>query len=357
VLSAVVVAAVVLAVVFTRPGGGGSSAQGGEVFLQAAGSAGQDPFTESTARQSSAPPPPSATAGHTGQANVVRAVQGGAPGLYGGTRHVAACDVDKQAKVLRDDRAKNRAFASVAGVDPAGVPGYLRSLTPVQLRVDTRVTSHGYRGRAATSYQAVLQAGTAVLVDAHGVPRVRCVCGNPLTPPVAQRTAPRLVGERWPAYQPSNVVVVTPAPTAVGSFVLYDPRHDDWFHRHRGDETGRQDQHASPPAEAHPWTTPVPCPPGTPGSPGCPPASGGPSKSASPSSSPASPGSRPPSSPAPSASPSGGSSSTQPSPESPSSGAESPSSGASGSASTPPPASRPPSSSGPGPSVTGSPAG
>ncbi|MGW4566011.1 DUF6777 domain-containing protein, partial [Streptomyces sp. NPDC004561] len=59
-LSAAVVVAVVLAVIFARPGGGGS--KGGEVFLQAAGSTGQDPFTESTANRSSASPPASAPA-------------------------------------------------------------------------------------------------------------------------------------------------------------------------------------------------------------------------------------------------------------------------------------------------------
>ena len=30
------------------------------------------------------------------------------------------------------------------------------------------------------------QAGTAVLVDNHGIPRVKCGCGNPLTEPTNQ---------------------------------------------------------------------------------------------------------------------------------------------------------------------------
>ncbi len=89
--------------------------------------------------------------------------------------------------------------------------------------MDTRVTNHGYRDGAATSYQAVLQAGTAVLVDNHGVPRVRCACGNPLTPPVAQQTTPKRTGDTWSSYRPQNVVVVTPAPRIINIFVIYDP--------------------------------------------------------------------------------------------------------------------------------------
>ncbi|MEV1081835.1 DUF6777 domain-containing protein [Streptomyces sp. NPDC050211] len=248
VLATVVVAAVVLAVVLSRSDGG--SGKGSEVFLQAAGKTGPDPFTESTATDSSAPPvSPSPT--RPAPSNAVRGVDGGAPGLYGGTRNVASCDVEKQIKALRADPDKNRAFASVAGVDPSAVPAHLRSLTPVQLRMDTRVTNHGYRDGAATSYQAVLQSGTAVLVDDRGVPRVRCACGNPLTPPVAQRTTPQHTGDSWPSYRPSNVVVVTPSTTVINIFVVYDPERGDWFARHRGD-TGEKDRKTDPPARPSP---------------------------------------------------------------------------------------------------------
>ncbi|WP_328869131.1 hypothetical protein OHT76_02950 [Streptomyces sp. NBC_00287] len=246
VLATVVVAAVVLAVVFSRSDGGGSGSDG-EVFLQAAGKSGPDPFTESTATDSSAPPVTPSPATGTATTNAVRGVDGAAPGLYGGTRNVASCDVEKQIKALQAEPAKNRAFASVAGVDPTDVPAYLRGLTPVQLRMDTRVTNHGYRDGSATSYQAVLQSGTAVLVDDRGVPRVRCACGNPLTPPVAQQTAPKTTGDSWPSYKSSNVVVVAPATVVINVFVVYDPEQDDWFERHPGD-TGGKDQKTDPPA-------------------------------------------------------------------------------------------------------------
>ncbi|MFC8513106.1 DUF6777 domain-containing protein [Streptomyces sp. NPDC057257] len=267
VLTTAVVAAVVLAVVFTRSDGSGSGASGsGEVFLQSASKTGPDPFTASTAEDSSAAPVSASPATESAPANAVRGVDGGAAGLYGGSRNVSSCDVEKQIKYLQADPAKNQAFASVEGIQPAGVPAYLRSLTPVQLRMDTRVTNHGYRNGAATSYQAVLQSGTAVLVDGHGVPRARCACGNPLTPPVAQQTTPRPTGDSWASYRPSNVVVVTPAPQIINIFVIYDSDDDAWIARHRGD-TGHQDRPTRPPVQPSPSvsvTTPTPSTPSTP---------------------------------------------------------------------------------------------
>ncbi|MFJ9536088.1 DUF6777 domain-containing protein [Streptomyces sp. NPDC101225] len=248
VLATVVVAAVVLAVVFTRSGGSGQS---GELFLQAAGRTGPEPFTQSTAEKSSVPPVPASPATGSAPAHAVRQVDGGAPGLYGGTRNISSCDVERQIKALGADPAKNKAFASVEGLAPAGVPAYLRALTPVQLRMDTRVTNHGYRNGAATAYQAVLQAGTAVLVDGRGVPRVRCACGNPLTPPVALQSTPKPTGDTWPSYRPSDVVVVDPAPRIIDIFILYDSEHGEWIARHRGD-TGHDDHRTRPPAKPSP---------------------------------------------------------------------------------------------------------
>ncbi|MEV7898111.1 DUF6777 domain-containing protein [Streptomyces cyaneofuscatus] len=270
-ITAAVVVAVALVVFLTRPddGGGSGSKAGGEVFLQAAGSSGPDPFTESTARRSDTEPgtaSPSAvpSASATGS-QVTRGVDGAAPGLYGGTRKVASCDVEKQISTLRAAPDNNRAFASVQDIEPSAVPAYLRSLTPVQLRMDTRVTNHGFRDGKATPYQAVLQAGTAVLVDDRGVPRVRCACGNPLLPPVAQED-PKQTGKAWPGYRASDVVVVQPASKPVDEFVMVDPANGDWFTRPAGD-TGGKDEKTDPPES---------CPPGSgdDGNRSCPPSPG-----------------------------------------------------------------------------------
>ncbi len=333
-LTTAVVVAAALALVLTRSGD--NSGKRGEVFLQAANSSGKDPFTESTAKKSSAAPVSAAPTASAAPANEVRGVDGGAPGLYSGTKNSASCDVEQQVRYFQASPSRNKAFASQVGVQPSGVPAYLRSLTPVQLRADTRVTNHGYRDGRTTTYQSVLQAGTAVLVDGHGVPRVRCACGNPLAPPVAQQTTPKTTGTAWPAYRPSNVVVVAPAAQIVKVFVVFDHERDDWFGRHRGDHTGHDDRPARPPANPNPMNPPAHpgCPPasGKPGSPGttpCPPVSSGPStppgpgngSKSPPSSSPSSnspssqsPASKPPSSERPSSKPP---SSAPPSSESP----------------------------------------
>ncbi|MFD5558420.1 DUF6777 domain-containing protein [Streptomyces sp. NPDC127068] len=258
-----VVAAVVLGVVLTRPdgngGGGGGGGGSGEVFLQAANSTGRDPFTASTARDSSPPPstPSLPDRSESASGYVTQGVSGAEPGLYGGTRKVGSCDVAKQVEYLGRDSAKNTAFAAVLDVEPSGVPAYLRALTPVQLRLDTRVTNHGYRDGRATAYQAVLEAGTAVLVDDRGVPKVRCACGNPLAEPVALRGDPKQIGDPWPGYRESNVVFVKPAPHPVESFVMYDADSGGWFTRERGD-TGPGDRPTQPPKN------PTPSPDGSP---------------------------------------------------------------------------------------------
>lgn len=320
-LTTAVVVAAALAVVLTRSGD--SSGRSGEVFLQAANSSGQDPFTESTAKKSTAAQVPAAPVASGASANEVRGVSGGAPGLYSGTKNSTSCDVEQQIRYLRAAPSRNRAFASQVGVKPAGVPAYLRSLTPVQLRADTRVTAHGYRDGKTTTYQSVLQTGTAVLVDGHGVPRLRCACGNPLAPPVAQRSTPRTVGTAWAAYRPANVVVVAPAAQVVKVFVVFDHEHHDWFGRHRGDHTGHDDHPVRPPADPDPMNPPPHH--------GCPPASGGPGSAGT---TPCPPSSSRPSTPT---SPGNGSGS-------PSASSSSPNSSSSQSPASKPPSSSPPSS-------------
>ncbi|MEW2180125.1 DUF6777 domain-containing protein [Streptomyces sp. NPDC005406] len=299
-IAVALVAAVVLTVVLTRPDG--SAKAGGEVFLEAAGSTGPDPFTGSTARSSAGDatptdvPSPVASASRN-RPNATQGVDGSAPGLYGGTRKVAACDVEKQITALTDQPAKNKAFASVEGIAPSGVPAYLRALTPVQLRLDTRVTNHGFANGSATGYQAVLQAGTAVLIDDRGVPRVRCACGNPLLPPVAIKGTPQLKGDAWPGYRAGDVVVVKPAAQPVDVFVMFDPKTEGWFERDAGD-TGAGDKKTDPPADS----SASPCPPRSGGDPAksCPSDSSRPPSSdepSSPSTEPGEPSARPPSQP------------------------------------------------------------
>ena len=149
----------------------------------------------------------------------------------------AACDPEKMIAFLQSEPAKARAWAAVIGIVAADIPAYIRSLTPVVLTRDTRVTNHGYANGVATPRQAVLQAGTAVLVDRQGIPRVKCGCGNPLKPPIA--TTPVYVGPRWPGFRPANITVVVINIT-VENFVLIDLAGGPPFVRPTG-TTGAED--------------------------------------------------------------------------------------------------------------------
>ncbi|MFF5570336.1 DUF6777 domain-containing protein [Streptomyces luteogriseus] len=221
-----------------------------ELFLQPAAAPGPDPFTDSTALTADTPPPAPRTPRRTDRASAAggpRSLPGGTPGLYGGTEGAGSCDIGRQIGHLTRDPARGRAFARVVGISPAALPDHVRALTPVVLRADTRVTGHGLRAGRITRYQSVLQAGTAVLVDDRGLPRVRCACGNPLGPPEASRGTAVTRGTAWPGYRPGRVIAVTPAPQAVTGFTIIDLATRTWIERLTGHDV-RHDRALPPPA-------------------------------------------------------------------------------------------------------------
>lgn len=218
---------------------------GGEVFLEPVASTGRDPFTPPVSKPqppvtdpgtdplgpaspapgnktfAPAPTTPADTPAATPTTSV-RTANGDLPGLYGGTRDMTTCDPELLITFLAENPDKGRAWAGVHGITPEQIPDYVRALTPVLLRTDTRVTNHGFKDGRATVLQSVLQEGTAVMVDAEGVPRVRCECGNPLREPVAiTGRAPAYVGERWAQFAADKLVVITAAPAPVERFVLW----------------------------------------------------------------------------------------------------------------------------------------
>lgn len=134
-----------------------------------------------------------------------RAVNGTEAGLYA-TGDTSACDTAALSNRLMADPAKAAAWASVFGISTTAIPHYLNTLTPVVLTADTWVTNHTYTTGRAEPFQSVLQRGTSVYVDAAGVPRAMCSCGNPLAPPVsAPLGGYRLEGQPWPGYQTREV--------------------------------------------------------------------------------------------------------------------------------------------------------
>ncbi|MEJ8672175.1 DUF6777 domain-containing protein [Streptomyces sp. MS1.AVA.1] len=167
--------------------------------------------------------------------------------MYGGTQGAGSCDVRRQIDQLTSDRAKARVFAQAAGIPQASIPAHLRGLTSVVLRADTRVTNHGFRDGMGTGYQSVLQAGTAVLVDHHGVPRVRCACGNPLAPPVDPHGTPGTSGRAWSGYRPSQVVVVAPTIRMITNITIINVVDNTWIERPIGHQGHHRDHAVRPP--------------------------------------------------------------------------------------------------------------
>ncbi|WP_329439632.1 DUF6777 domain-containing protein [Streptomyces canus] len=257
-VTACTLAAALLVAGCGRGGDESNAGANGEPFLQPAAAQGPSPFTRSSVTSVTVPPPVTRTSQRAWAAP--RTVSGAMPGLYGGTERVAGCDVVRQIDDLTADRSRERAFARVVGVSPAAVPDFLRGLAPVVLRADTLVTDHGYRAGRASGFQAVLQAGTAVLVDDRGLPRVRCACGNPLTPPVAVRGGAVVGGRPWPGYRPTRVLAVAPSERLLTSITIIDVVDNTWIER-LIDHDCRHDHVVPPPQPVPPRPTPAPATP------------------------------------------------------------------------------------------------
>ena len=227
----------------------------GEIFLEPAGSHGPDPFTgeiftepvvSTTAPLVSTTVSPTTVTTEPGQVVVV-GEKGDRPGLYGGTRDNARCDAQGILVFLMANPAQAEAWVAALNADPtlmwgdgrttlevADLPAYFDELTPVTLVRDTRVTNHGFRDGRPTERQSVLQAGTAVLVDRYGVPRARCACGNPLTPPRPAARPPTYVGPAWPGFTTTIIIVIQRTVVIIDDFILIDVYTGDTFTRPAG---------------------------------------------------------------------------------------------------------------------------
>jgi len=225
-VSVVVVLGLVAGVFFVLLGDEEASA--GEVILEPAGDDGEDPFFESVAT-ASVEVEAGGVEDVTGSSDGVESLSGATPGLYGGTGDDAVCDPEALVGFLEGDAEKAAAFAEVLGISPDEIADYVAGLTPVVLREDTRVTNHGFTDGRATPRQAVFQAGTAVLVDDVGVPRVRCACGNPLSEPEATSGTPTYQGAQWSTFDDARLVAVAPAPEPQTAFEVVDVDTGDTY--------------------------------------------------------------------------------------------------------------------------------
>jgi hypothetical protein len=153
-------------------------------------------------------------------------VAGSTRGLYGGTNLIDVCDREVLVDFLTSDRAKGDAWASVHGITRDQIPAFVAGLTDVILQVDTRVTNHGYRDGEPVAIDSVLQAGTAVLIDNYGIPRVRCYCGNPLLEArTLSSTRATVTGTTWRGFELDKAVIVSPV-DAITELVLDDLTSD-----------------------------------------------------------------------------------------------------------------------------------
>jgi len=142
------------------------------------------------------------------------------PGLYGGTLNKASCDASKLVEFLHANPDKARAWASVHGIATADIDSFVSALTSVVLRSDTMVINHGFTDGKANPIVALLQAGTAVLVNPFGLPVVKCYCGNPLKAYAGGKRS--YTGPSWTGFDPAQVTTLVPAPAPVPSYTMVD---------------------------------------------------------------------------------------------------------------------------------------
>lgn len=223
------VVAVLLLLITQVVGGGGDGSEAQAVRLEPVSYTPPDAFTPSVAEGPSTPGPEPFPV-EPASAGAVRSAPAGTAGLYGGSLNQSSCNREKLVGFLEGDPAKAQAWVGALNADPTlvwssgtrvgvqQIRDYVFELTPVILRADTWVTNHGFANGRPTAIQSVLQAGTAVLVDSYGVPRVKCYCGNPLLPP--RRFPPVYKGPRWPGFNPGTVVVIEQSITIIDVFVL-----------------------------------------------------------------------------------------------------------------------------------------
>jgi Domain of unknown function (DUF6777) len=247
VVAVLVVVAAVVAVVASS-GGSDSASKKKEVFTEPISST-QNPFSPPVGQDTSVTPV--LQGGTTTQT-------GGQPGLYGGTMQQGTCDKTQLVTFLQQNPDKGSAWASTLGIPTDQISTYVQRLTPVLLRSDTRLTNHGFKNGKATSFQTVLQAGTAVLVDDKGEVVTKCYCGNPLTPPVSY--PPVYTGPKWTGFSPNNLTVIKQNVTVINIFILIDIRTNQPFSRPAGTD-GSQDTPGAgtqPPPSSTPGTTTPP---------------------------------------------------------------------------------------------------
>jgi hypothetical protein len=204
----------------------------GDVFLEPFGEVGPNPFTHSVAL---AAVPAVTGGGATGGSSTqgLRSIAGTTSDLYGGSGSQQACDATTGVNALLDHEDAAQAWVDALNSDSdlswsggsklatEDIATYVGELTSVILLSDTRVTDHALSDGRARSFQAVLQRGSAVMVDKLGLPRVRCASFGPLAGPTPAGS-PKYRGAKWDGFDPTKLVVVTAGGREAETFRILD---------------------------------------------------------------------------------------------------------------------------------------
>ncbi|GDY43891.1 hypothetical protein SANT12839_047730 [Streptomyces antimycoticus] len=167
-----------------------------------------------------------------------RAFRGDTPGLYAGVRNRQPCDRQGLTHDLDADKKRGAAWSRVQHIRQDDIPGFVQRLTSATLRSDTYAKTYGYRG-GVKPVSAVLQAGTAVFVDEHGAPVVKCDSGNPVRVSAPPRNAkPTFTGPQWNGFSRTTVTVIRPATKDIKHLVLVGAGKTELLKRPLGDGDG-----------------------------------------------------------------------------------------------------------------------
>jgi hypothetical protein len=207
-----------------------NKASASAVRLEPTAFAGEGPFVAPVGHDQTVAAAPANTGGE---------FSGATAGLFTQNPAVPSCDGQALVAALQADPQKETAWANAQKIQTTDIPGFVSNLTPVLLRSDTSVTVYGYDAPDFFPYPAVFQAGTAVFVNDHGEPTVKCYNGDPLAsraapaPPVEAGGAPgaagadgvavtgvSYVGPSWPTFESSSVTVVQPSSTVNEVFCI-----------------------------------------------------------------------------------------------------------------------------------------
>ncbi|MDY7105847.1 MAG: PASTA domain-containing protein, partial [Actinomycetota bacterium] len=166
-----------------------------------------------------------------GDAPVGGTAGGNLEAAHGGARGSGRCSAAVLAAFFeqRENSLRASAWGEALDLDADAVGAHLAILTPAVLLRDTWAVAHTFESGSARPYDAVLRAGTDVLVDLRGVPRVRCADASPLLATRAVDDA-EVIGTPWSGFDLADVTAITSG-APVERFVLVDVATGERFER------------------------------------------------------------------------------------------------------------------------------